>query len=109
MKYPRTPHLPWSEGWTKDDIRLASVKDFADKTFVYFEKLDGKTTACLCDSIHARSVDGWGQAWQHYMSSEYHRFKHELPDRMWIFGEKHVCNSFHKNTNFYQVIFSSLP
>ncbi len=39
-KYPRTPHLPWSPGGTRDDRRLASVSRLLDQELVITEKLD---------------------------------------------------------------------
>ena len=44
-KYPRTPHLPWSSGRTKDDIALDSVQHLEQwKDVVVTEKLDGENT-----------------------------------------------------------------
>jgi hypothetical protein len=54
-KYPRTPHLPWSNP-TKDDITL-SVPWKGDMEVVVMEKLDGECTSIYPDGyIHARST-----------------------------------------------------
>gem|GEM_PF-3895430 len=79
--------MPWSLGATPDDIKLASTRDFEGKTLIFYEKLDGETTVCSRESIHARSQDGWGKPWQSSMTAEYYRFKYEIPENMWIFGE----------------------
>lgn len=33
MKYPRTPHLPWSPGYSPDDIRLCKIS-FSSRVIV---------------------------------------------------------------------------
>lgn len=60
-KYPRTFHLPWSQGATDDDKThtLAAVERmFAGREVVVTEKLDGEnTTIYSTGECHARSVD----------------------------------------------------
>lgn len=56
-KYPRTPHLPWSPGATKDDIRCVDSKIFEDRKVVVTEKMDGENTTLYNDHMHARSID----------------------------------------------------
>lgn len=41
MKYPRTPHLPWSEGMTSDDKMLKTTNIFVGNRVIVTEKLDG--------------------------------------------------------------------
>lgn len=43
-KYPRTPHLSFSPGVGKDDIKLDSNTIFADSQIVVTEKMDGENT-----------------------------------------------------------------
>ena len=57
IKYPRTYHLPWSEGSTNDDKTLGNAKCFENKFVVVTEKMDGENTTMYYDSIHARSLD----------------------------------------------------
>ena len=57
-KYPRSPHLPWSEGGTSDDAYLFDTDHFAGKEVVITEKMDGENTSMYRDGIHARSIDG---------------------------------------------------
>jgi hypothetical protein len=48
LKFPRTSHLPWSPGFTGDDVRWVVVT----------EKMDGENVTLYPDgSFHARSVD----------------------------------------------------
>lgn len=77
VKYPRTPHLPWSPGAGDDDKRLAGTGHFEGRTVVVTEKLDGENTSIYRDGLHARSLDGrhhpsrdWVKALQGRLSSE---------------------------------------
>lgn len=60
---------------------------FDGKTLVYSEKLDGENTFCSRNVIHARSEDGYGKPWQHYMKKYYSCFKNNIPEDMTFFGE----------------------
>jgi len=68
VKYPRTFHLPWSEGITSDD-KVMSSKDLllVGHEVVVTEKFDGENTTIYPDKIHARSID-----------TKYH------PSRTWV-------------------------
>ena len=57
VKYPRTPHLPWSPGATEDDIHQGNLSCFANKQVVVTEKMDGENTTIYSDFVHARSID----------------------------------------------------
>ena len=61
MKYPRTYHLPWSEGATADDKTHSpeAVEDmFSGVEVVITEKMDGEnTTIYASGKCHARSLD----------------------------------------------------
>jgi len=59
IKYPRTFHLPWSQGATDDD-KTHSAADVAAMfaEVVVTEKLDGENTTVYADgTTHARSLD----------------------------------------------------
>jgi hypothetical protein len=60
-KYPRTYHLPWSQGATSDDKTHAFdmvERMFGGKEVVVTEKLDGEnTTIYSTGECHARSMD----------------------------------------------------
>ncbi|MFC4425028.1 RNA ligase family protein [Deinococcus navajonensis] len=57
VKYPRTPHLPWSPGASSDDTRMMDVRAFEGQDVVVTEKLDGENTTLYRDGLHARSLD----------------------------------------------------
>jgi len=59
VKYPRTPHLPWSPGATSDDKILRDLSVFEGRHVIVTEKMDGENTTCYPDGyLHARSPDG---------------------------------------------------
>lgn len=57
IKYPRTYHLPYSPGSTKDDKKLQGdwFSYFDGKEIVITEKLDGENTAMTEFDVYARS------------------------------------------------------
>lgn len=57
-KYPRSFHLPWSPGGTRDDKRLASIDALIAEPVVITEKLDGSNLALTRDAVYARSHSG---------------------------------------------------
>jgi len=87
-KYPRTPHLPFSPGGTRDDRRLSSVNSFINIPLVITEKMDGSNVCLEHNNLFARS---------HSKSPNHPSFdalkavhaqsKHIIPDNTQIFGE----------------------
>jgi len=57
-KYPRTAHLPWSPGGTRDDRRLVVLDQLFDRTLVLTEKLDGSNLCMTHEAVYARSHSG---------------------------------------------------
>lgn len=57
VKYPRTYHLPWSPGRTKDDRVIPDVSMFEGREVVVTVKMDGENTTLYNDYLHARSLD----------------------------------------------------
>jgi len=62
VKYPRTYHLPWSPGVTKDDRVLEDLRQFEifgkhDGGVVVTAKMDGENTTFYPDYVHARSIE----------------------------------------------------
>lgn len=57
IKYPRTYHLPFSPGATKDDKKLQDgwFEYYKGKEVVFTEKLDGSNTAMTCHDVYERS------------------------------------------------------
>lgn len=87
VKYPRSWHLPWSKGQTKDDRTLKNCLNFEGKEVVVTEKLDGENTTIYSDYIHARSIDGrnhWSRDWVKNLQG---RIGYEIPKGWRICGE----------------------
>ncbi len=108
VKYPRSWHLPWSQGQTKDDRTLADCSCFAGKRVVVTEKLDGENTTIYRDYIHARSIDGrnhWSRAWVKNLQG---KIGYEIPEGWRICGEnlyaKHSIK--YENLDSYFYVFS---
>lgn len=57
VKYPRTFHLPWSEGATNDDKVVQNVDYLNGMEVVVTLKMDGENTTLYRDGLHARSLD----------------------------------------------------
>lgn len=68
-KYPRTPHLPWSPGRTKDDRVLTDVSHLEGRPLVATVKMDGENTTLYCDHVHARSLDSKDHPSRHWLKA----------------------------------------
>ena len=75
VKHPRTPHLPWSPGFSGDDIRLADASWLCGTEVIVTEKMDGENTSLYgCPSgYHARSLDS-----RHHPSQSWCKHLHSL-------------------------------
>jgi len=89
-KYPRTPHLPFSEGMTNDD------KMAGDETLAYLksgielvvtEKLDGGNVSLYPDYFHARSLDSGTHAWDTLAKRVWSQVRFDIPQGWRITGE----------------------
>ena len=58
VKYPRTPHLPFSPGYAYDDEKLIDIDNLRSEEIVCTEKMDGENTTLYQDHWHARSING---------------------------------------------------
>lgn len=85
-KYPRTPHLPWSESSTKADI-ATPVDYFIGREVVVTEKLDGENTNMYNDHIHARSIDSSGHESRAWVKKIHASISWSIPSTMRISGE----------------------
>lgn len=108
VKYPRSWHLPWSEGKTKDDKTLKDCKHFEGKRVIVTEKMDGENTTIYKDYIHARSIDGrdhWSRSWVKNLQA---KIGYEIPEGWRICGEnlyaKHSIK--YNNLSSYFMVFS---
>ncbi len=86
VKYPRTPHLPWSSG-TSDDRVLSDVTCFQGHEVVVTVKMDGENTSLYRDYIHARSLDGRTRPGRSWVKNFWSSIKHEIPEGWRICGE----------------------
>ncbi len=129
VKYPRTPHFPWSEGKTEDDRTLDNCDHFTGKIVVITEKLDGENASIYKDYYHARSIDGrnhWSRSyiknlqarigwalsegWRICCENLYavHSIKYyDLEDYVYglsIWNEKNICLSWEDTVEYFQVL-----
>ncbi len=101
-KYPRTPHLPWSEGRSQDDRALSSVSHFKGREVVVTEKLDGENTTLYRDHIHARSLDSRHHPSRTWVKAEHSRIQYDIPENWRICGE----NVYAKHSIHYKALTS---
>ena len=87
IKYPRTPHLPWSPGSSSDDAYLFDTSHFEGKNVVVTEKMDGENTTLYRDGMHARSVDSRHHASRDWVKQQHGRIAHEIPEGWRLCGE----------------------
>jgi ATP-dependent RNA circularization protein (DNA/RNA ligase family) len=98
IKYPRTFHLPWSEGITDDDKVLKNISHFIDKEIVVSEKMDGENTTMYKDFIHARSIDSKYHPSRSWVNNFWASIAHLIPDGWRICGENlYAVHSIHYN------------
>jgi len=88
MKYPRTYHLPQSEGRSSDDKVLKSTNHLVGQQIVITEKMDGEnTTGHQSGHVHARSLDSRGHVSRNWVKNFLLPKLHLLPDGWRICGE----------------------
>jgi hypothetical protein len=108
VKYPRTYHLLWSQGKTKDDKTIQSCEQFKGKRVVVTEKMDGENCTIAKNYTHARSIDGrdhWSRSWVKNLQS---KIGYEIPEGWRFCGEnlyaKHSIG--YNNLKSYFLLFS---
>lgn len=87
IKYPSTPHLPWSDGLQNDDRRIACLSAFEGQEIVVTEKLDGENTSLYRDDLHARSLDMRPHPSRTWVKAERARVGHQIPEGWRLCGE----------------------
>lgn len=87
VKYPRTYHLPWSEGMHDDDRMLKTLEHFVGKEVVVTIKKDGENTTMYNDYIHARSIDSPHHYSRDWVKNFWAKLKWEIPVGWRICGE----------------------
>jgi hypothetical protein len=87
IKYPRTPHLPWSPGASSDDVFLIDTQMFMGKSVVITEKMDGENTTLYPDHLHARSLDSRHHPSRTWVKQWHQTLAHDIPQGWRICGE----------------------
>lgn len=87
VKFPRTYHLPWSPGVTKDDRIMGDRDPFAGQQVVVTVKMDGENTTMYRDYIHARSLTFEPHASRNWVKTLWARIAHEIPEGWRLCGE----------------------
>jgi hypothetical protein len=105
IKYPRTSHLPWSQGVTSDDKLIQTLDTFVGRNVIVTEKMDGENTTMYSDHIHARSLDSKGGEDRAWVKNFWSTIKHKIPENYRICGEnlwaKHSIHYTQLNSYFY--------
>lgn len=99
-KYPRTPHVPWSNSVSADDEVLSTAhvfKHMLGKEVVITEKMDGENTTLYRDHIHARSLDSKDHPSRHWVKQLWATIRHDIPAGCRICGE----NMYAKHSIYY--------
>jgi hypothetical protein len=87
VKYPRTLHVPWSEGISNDD-RVASSVPFEGRRVIVTEKMDGECTTIYSDGFyHARSIDSGFAPWRSRVAALASQLSVFLPAGWRVCGE----------------------
>lgn len=90
VKYPRTPHLPWSPGATSDDkmLRDRDIQEhFYGTPVVVTAKMDGENTTMYRDGIHARSLVMEPHPSRNWVKSIHARVARDIPEGWRVCGE----------------------
>ncbi|EDM78542.1 hypothetical protein PPSIR1_14930 [Plesiocystis pacifica SIR-1] len=86
-KYPRTRHLPWSPGASRDDLIASSLDAFAEQRVIVTEKMDGENTTLYRDHIHARSLDSRHHPSRDWVKALHGGVAHHIPEAWRVCGE----------------------
>lgn len=88
-KYPRTWHLPWSPGLTRDDRKIPEdlLSKLREKEIIVTEKLDGENSTCYSNYLHARSLDGRSHLSRSWLKGFHSEFNFKIHSGMRVCGE----------------------
>ena len=104
VKYPRTPHLPWSPGASHDDVYLADINHFIGKHVVISEKMDGENTSLYRHGLHARSLDSRYHPSRDWVKALHAQVGYRIPAGWRICGEncfaQHSISYHHLDSYF---------
>ena len=100
IKYPRTPHLPWSPGFSPDDV-IGNAEWLPNANVVISEKMDGECTTLYSheNGFHARSMDGRFHPSQAWCKALHAAIRNNIPSGWRICGENlYAEHSIHYNS-----------
>jgi len=87
VKYPRSYHVPWSQGMNDDDRIMPNIDAFEGQRVIVTEKMDGENTTMYSDHIHARSVDSRGDESRDWVKNFWSMLSFEIPKDWRVCGE----------------------
>lgn len=87
VKYPRTCHLPWSEGMTSDDKMIKSLDAFKGRRVIVTEKMDGENTTMTNSKCYARSIDSGRHESRSMVKSLWSQIRYDIPGNWRVCGE----------------------
>ena len=87
VKYPRTHHLPWSQGRTEDDRTMEDLSAFHGQRVIATRKMDGENTTIYQDGLHARSIDGRNHASRDWVKNFWSTIAGDIPEGWRVCGE----------------------
>ena len=87
IKFPRTSHLPWSEGCTSDDKIIPNLDRLLNQNVVVTEKLDGENCNWTKNEIYARSTSSNGGLLRERVKALWSSKRWLIPDGLRICGE----------------------
>lgn len=110
IKYPKTLHLPWSEGVNDDDKVQNDLSFLVGKQVVVLEKMDGENATHYTDYYHARSMSSDSNShWtRNHMGELQKKLSKDIPDGWRICGENMLAAHSIKYENLpsYFLVFS---
>ena len=103
VKYPRTYHLPWSQGMNRDDRMMTDTNIFRGQKIMACEKLDGENTSCYTDRVTARSLETSTHPSRDWVKNLWAQFGYNIPKGWRVCGEnmyaKHAIHYTNENSN----------
>lgn len=109
VKYPRTYHLSWSPGVTKDDRVLHDLSALVETEVVVTLKMDGENSTFYNDGLHARSLSYEPHPSRNRLRALHAQIAADIPDGMRVCGENlFAMHSIHyQNLADYFLVFST--
>lgn len=80
VKYPRTYHLPYSDGYTDDDRTINDLSILNEEEIVITIKMDGENMTMYNDYSHARSLDSRNHVSRNWSKNFHSRIAYNIPE-----------------------------